>query len=268
VLPNKRKIKNRIDYYDIGVNIHHSDNARKYFHWLKVKVIDRLPVDNHKHAAQQGLELIQSLFKCEITEEDRGYALYPQSYHFAKIEDLLLSKGISLDDEILIGCHLGCHGIAKREMKFWKPLKHRKAWPLENFIELEAAARKDEPRMRFVLTGSKNEKSLGNIFKRQSKDVIDLTGNISVLELAALMSYLRTYITSDTGALHVACATNVNLIALFGPTSLQRTGPYPARPNHTVICRSSMDEIRVQDVLDALEFCCRNVTQQISSRET
>lgn len=257
VLPNKREIKRKIGYYDVGINIHDGHNARKYFQWLELNVIGQLPKAPNVHQAQQSLDFFQSLLNSKITEGDRKYTLYPQPNNFAKVKGLLLSQGVSLNDDVLIGCHLGCHGIAKRDMKFWKPLfwqplTHRKIWPLENFIALEAAARKYNPRMRFVLTGSKTEKSLGNIFKRQSKDVIDLTGKFSVLELAALMSYLRTYITSDTGALHVACAANVDLITLFGPTSLQRTGPYPPRSNHTVICRSSMDEIRVQDVLDAL----------------
>jgi len=257
VLPSKREIKHRIDYYDIGINIHDGDNARKYFRWLELDLIGQSPKDPNKHQAHQALDIIQSLLKREITEEDQRYTLYPQSHHFDKVKGLLLSQGVSLSNDILVGCHIGCHGIAKRGKKFWKSLfwkslTHHKIWPLENFIALEAAARKYNPRMRFVLTGSKTEKSLGKIFKRQSKDVIDLTGKISVLELAALMSYLRTYITSDTGALHVACAANVDLITLFGPTSLKRTGPYPPRSNHTVIRQPSMAEIRVQNVLDAL----------------
>jgi heptosyltransferase-1/heptosyltransferase-2 len=131
-------------------------------------------------------------------------------------------------------------------------LLHAKVWPLENFVKLEASARKNDPRIRFVLTGSENEKPLGKIFQRQSNSIVNLIGKTSVLDLAALMSYISIYITSDTGALHVASATDVDLIALFGPTRTERTGPYPCRPNHTVIRRRSIEEIRVEDVLEIL----------------
>ena len=101
VLPTKRETKRKIGCYDIGINIHDSDKARQYFHWLKVDVINQLPPNDNKHAAQQALEFIQSLLECDISENDRRYALYPQSRHFAKAKDLLLSQGASLNDDIL-----------------------------------------------------------------------------------------------------------------------------------------------------------------------
>jgi len=52
-----------------------------------------------------------------------------------------------------------------------------------------------------------------------------------------------SFITPDTGAMHVACTSDVKLIALFGNTSVTRTGPYPASPNITVIEKQSMQEI-------------------------
>jgi ADP-heptose:LPS heptosyltransferase len=253
VTPAKRKIEEKIGYYDIGIKIHDNDMARKYFNWLKVDVINRLPIDQNKHTAQQALDLIESLLGCNISDGDRGYDLYPQSHHSSRAKDLLLSQGASLTKDILIGCHLGCHGLAKRGAKFWKSLEHKKVWSLEKFIKLEAEARRLDPRIRFVLTGSKGERALARVFRRKSKHVIDLLGKTSVLELTALMDYLKLYITSDTGPLHVACATNVNLIALFISPYLTRTAPYPHKPHQTIICRPTMAEIEVEDVLRNLK---------------
>jgi hypothetical protein len=49
---------------------------------------------------------------------------------------------------------IGCHSIAKKGWKFWQPLTHPKIWPLKNFIEMEAALRQANRRIRVVLTGS------------------------------------------------------------------------------------------------------------------
>ena len=252
LLPSKQKLREFSGYYDIGINIHGSEAANRYFQWLKVKVIDQLPKDPDKHQSEQAIELLQPFLKESLTNEDRRYSLYPKLHHFEKVRDLLKLKGVSFDDDILIGCHLGCHGIAKRGLRFWKSLTHPKVWPLKNFIDLEAAVRKFNPKTRFVLTGSRSEKTLGRMFRQKSRYVIDLVGETGVLDLVALMKYLKAYVTPDTGSLHVACSTDVNLIGLFGPTSLRRTGPYPLRPNHIVIHRESVEEIDVQPVYAAV----------------
>ena len=59
------------------------------------------------------------------------------------------------------------------------------------FIDLEATVRKFNPKTRFVLTGSRSEKTLGRMFRQKSRYVIDLVGETGVLDLVALMKYLK-----------------------------------------------------------------------------
>jgi len=64
--------------------------------------------------------------------------------------------------------------------------------------------RRTEPRIRFVLTGSTNERFLARQFTDAAPgEVINLVGRTSLLELAALMSSLSAFVTQDNGALHV-----------------------------------------------------------------
>ena len=46
--------------------------------------------------------------------------------------------------------------------------------------------------------------------------------------LPALLSKASLLITNDSGPMHVAAAVGTPVVALFGPTSVVRTGPYGA----------------------------------------
>ena len=102
---------------------------------------------------------------------------------------------------------------------------------------------------RLVLTGSKSEKKLAAKFMRRAPTAVDLVDRTTVLQLAALNRYLALFVSSDTGALHVACATDVGVIALFGPTPAVYTGPYPPRPTHRLLQAPTIDGITVDQVL-------------------
>ena len=48
----------------------------------------------------------------------------------------------------------------------------------------------------------------------------------SLRELAALIKGCKLFISADTGPLHFAAALKKPLIAMYGPTKADRTGPY------------------------------------------
>src|SRR5712692_6397154 len=55
---------------------------------------------------------------------------------------------------------------------------------------------------------------------------IDLAGATTVGLLPALLSRASLLIANDSGPMHVAAAAGTPVVALFGPTSAARTGPY------------------------------------------
>jgi ADP-heptose:LPS heptosyltransferase len=109
--------------------------------------------------------------------------------------------------------------------------------------------RATDSRIRFVLTGSQGEKPLGEKFMQRAPRSINLIDKTSVLDLAALMDRLTLFITPDTGAMHVACARKVGIIALFGPTQLQVTGPHPMRDNYRILQATNLAGLSIDDVL-------------------
>ena len=61
---------------------------------------------------------------------------------------------------------------------------------------------------------------------------IDLRGNLSLAELPFVISKSNAVVTNDSAPLHIASAMSVPIIALFGPTSKNKYGPYPYPKPH------------------------------------
>jgi len=251
VLPDRDQTRQIAANYAVAMNVHNHAHARQYIDWLGLPTIVAPPNDANKHTSEHALDFICSLLQQDCAAADKRYGLYPSADNATKIS-AQLKKANATPEHILIGCHIGCHSIAKRGLKFWKPQVHPKVWPLQKFIALDAALRARSPRFRLVLTGSKAEKALAEKFMKKSKSPINLIDSTSVTDLATLMQRLALFITPDTGTLHVACASDVGIVALFGPTSLQQTGPYPMRDNYRVLQATNIEDIQVSQVFDAI----------------
>lgn len=109
-----------------------------------------------------------------------------------------------------------------------------KCWPVEHYGTL--AQKITAEGMYIVLAGGPDDAAKGAAVKKlaQSDQVIDLTGQTSLRELAALIKNCLVYISADTGPLHFAAALKKPLIAMYGPTKADRTGPYGS-DNSTVL---------------------------------
>lgn len=68
-----------------------------------------------------------------------------------------------------------------------------------------------------------------------------------IIELAALLKMAKMFVGIDSGALHLAAALSTPVVGLYGPTDPEQIGPRPAIA-HTVVRRSSMADINVEDV--------------------
>ncbi len=251
--PRKKELAAMKGYYQIGVNLHDSDEARSLFEYLELDVIHCPPPDHNIHQAYQNLSFIGSLISEKVREKDLRLTIYPQESNFGRVKKLLRAEGVEWGRDILIGAQVGCHGIAKKGNKFWKRLRHDKVWPLEKFIELGETLQLIDQRIRLVLIGSKGERRLAKKCSNAVRNSINMVGKTSVLDLAALMDFLDVCISPDTGTLHVACARNAKTVALFGPTNIRRTGPFPSKNSVKVITAQSMDHISTSQVIESLQ---------------
>jgi len=58
---------------------------------------------------------------------------------------------------------------------------------------------------------------------------VDLTGKTAIADLPALLSQCHLFIGNDSGAMHVAAAVGLPVIAVFGPTDPEGTAPVTPR---------------------------------------
>lgn len=108
-----------------------------------------------------------------------------------------------------------------------------KNWPAVRFIEAARAIR-ERVGATFFLVGAPEDKLVcDQIAAALGPAAVNLCGQTSLVELGGVMQAMDLAVTVDTGPMHVAAAAGVPVLALFGPTDPQRTGPYG--PQHRVL---------------------------------
>jgi len=181
--------------------------------FLLTKRIPLPPNFKRKHLLDSYLEIILSL-----GIETRERRLFPPlSFEDEKkAKTLLESEGIK-EDKTLIGINPGAKfGPAKR-------------WFKERFILLGKEILHHFSGL-IVVFGSSEERVLSEEIARSiGEKAISLAGKTSLGTLAAIVKRCCLFISNDTGPMHLASAVGTPVIAIFGSTSSQWTGPIGER---------------------------------------
>ncbi len=207
-------------------------NAREGSSWFYT---DRVPVPTPDvHAVDRYMSVLASLglrvkgppqFRFNIREAD-----------MAVVREACAQKGMCLDRP----------WIAMNVSARWPT----KRWSPSSFAEV--LDRWHQERLGpIVVIGSAEDRHDVDQLKAMTKSpFIDLTGVVPLGCLPALLSKAALMITNDSGPMHIAAALGIPVVALFGPTSEIRTGPYgtghrvlagsvPCRPCFSRVCRHS-----------------------------
>jgi heptosyltransferase-3 len=67
------------------------------------------------------------------------------------------------------------------------------------------------------------------ILARVARPVVDLSGQLSLKELGALLRRARLFIGVDSAPMHIAAAVGTPTVALFGPSGEAEWGPWMVR---------------------------------------
>jgi len=104
----------------------------------------------------------------------------------------------------------------------------QKRWPKEYWAALADRLIK-EFNAKVIITGSYNDRSrVDSIIGSMREKAVSACDLLNLKQLAALACKADLFITADTGPMHIANAAGAKLIlALFGPTSPELTGPVP-----------------------------------------
>lgn len=177
-----------------------------------------------------------------------------------------LANGGVREADRLVGVHPGWggrkHAIEQTRLRSWPPGRFAQVirWLVET------------AEVRVALTGSAADRALtGYIARESGVPCLDLAGEFSLLELAALIHRLSLYLTVDSGPAHMAAALGTPLLTLWGPGIFAQTSPQagagPVRTlDHRVHCAPCygtplmkscndnvcMKQIEVEEVIEAL----------------
>jgi heptosyltransferase-1 len=135
----------------------------------------------------------------------------------------------------------------------------QKRWPTEHFIEaikmqLSAGAN------IALLGGPGDTEAAEKILKATPSDrVIDLVGKTSIMELCAAIEECDVLISADTGAMHIAAAVGCPVVALFGSTDPNVSGPYRAENSRIIYKALSCAPCNSRPTCNGAFTCMREI---------
>jgi heptosyltransferase-2 len=102
-----------------------------------------------------------------------------------------------------------------------------KRWPVDRFIAAALGIQKQTNCAWLILGGNGDVQIANEIHSafRTPHSAFNLAGQTSLRELMVLLKLCRVLLTNDSGPMHVAAALGTPVIALFGSTSPELTGP-------------------------------------------
>ena len=140
-------------------------------------------------------------------------------------------------------------GLETSEARRWLALNPgaeygpAKRWPAERFVSVAAQVQKETDCGWIILGGRRDEELTREIdrgIRAQAADpdccaVMNLSGRTTLRELCVVLSWCRLLLSNDTGPMHVAAAVGTPVVAIFGSTASQLTGPFSqGRVRHSV----------------------------------
>jgi heptosyltransferase-2 len=114
------------------------------------------------------------------------------------------------------------------------PTMRWKQWPLERYRQLLERLMVEKPEAQIILFGAPNEaEMIQDLASGLGANISIAAGKTTIKQVAALIERCDLLICNDSGLMHVAVAVDTPVVAIYGPTDLNRTAPLGER--HTVI---------------------------------
>ncbi len=178
----------------------------------------RLPRATPRHAVEANLDALRRI-GIYPTEADKRVVLVEGEAARAKIQALLAARGLA--ERTYVQMHPGSRWLFK-------------CWPADRMAAL--ADRIVASGLAIVVTGAPDpreralvEAMLAALAPATRAKTIDLTGELELLELAALAARARAFVGVDSAPMHIAAAMGTPTLALFGPSGEFEWGPWQVR---------------------------------------
>jgi len=171
----------------------------------------RLPRNARRHVVEVNLDALRRI-GVYPDEDERALVLVPGGEAEAEIRNRMAALGLAEQGFV----HL--HPASRWRFKCW-PADRTAA-----LIDRLAAAGE-----RVVLTAAPSEPELELVRAIRAAcraDTVDLSGQLTLKQLAALTGHAKLFVGVDSAPMHIAAAMGTPVVALFGPSGELEWGPW------------------------------------------
>jgi heptosyltransferase III len=174
----------------------------------------KLPKTTPRHTVEANLDALRRV-GLYPAEDEKALVMVPGAEAQARVDALLEAQG------------LGPRGFLH--------VHPTSRWLFKSWTEAQSAQllrRLAKDGHRIVVTGAPDarEKAIvARILAEAATPVVDLSGQLSLRELAALCARARLFFGVDSAPMHIASAMGTPVVVLFGPSGEKEWGPWRVR---------------------------------------
>lgn len=104
----------------------------------------------------------------------------------------------------------------------WKP----KEWPADRFVQIAMYLGTDYHQKVVIIGSAAEREAAEKITRAAGGSTVNLAGWADLKTMAAIIAGAKLFIGNDSGPMHIACAVQTPVIALFGQNTPRRYGPW------------------------------------------
>jgi len=191
-----------------------------------------LPFQSPEHATVSNLHLASAALQIlgylpleePYTPERYPLQFIPTAEEHKWVTELLKKEGIETATPIVV-----IHPGSGAAVKLWRT----QGWSA--CADALTKSLTNNPPVRIMLTGSKNERPMLEELARGMESPALLVTSATIGQLAALLGRALVVLSVDSGPLHLAVAQGTPTVQLFGPTDPRIFGPWGTRERHIVL---------------------------------
>jgi heptosyltransferase-3 len=184
--------------------------------WRRVLLSRAVPWNGRLHVVEANLDIVRA---CGIPAEASRPVLVVQSEARSRVAARLTSAGLGLDQPLAV-----VHPVSRWLFK---------AWPEASCVEVIGRLVRSAGVAVVVTSGpgaaeveAANRILAQAVAPRPPAQIVDLIGQTTLEELAALLGRAALFIGVDSAPMHMAAALGVPVVALFGPSGEHNWGPW------------------------------------------
>ncbi len=174
-----------------------------------------------KHHVEYFLDIARSL-GCAIKDKSLYFHIGPDDQRH--ISEIIDSLGLR-DEKPVVAIHPGTS-------------KPERGWHAEKFSLLADRIYEKYDAHIVIIGGRRDEVISKKIAHSMKNKACDLSGKLSIQEFGAFLEKCSLFVGNDSGPMHIAAAVGIPIVAIFGPGTPEKTGPFMDPSRYIAITKS------------------------------